>query len=65
MSDGSEPNIIQKFFDTKSKNYQNESKIISNKNIVSSISLKNEYLSLLGEKKPIKLSQISIQDIPI
>ena len=63
MSDGSEANIIQKSFDTKSKNNQNVSKIISNNNIVSSISLKNEFLSLIGEKKPIKLSQISNQDI--
>ena len=60
MSDGSEVNIIQKSFDTKSKN---NSKIIPNKNIISSTSLKNEFLSLLSEKKPIKLSQISNQDI--
>ena len=63
MSDGSEVNIIQKSFDTKSKSNIKESKIISNKNIVSSISLKKEFLSLIGEKKSIKLSQISNLDI--
>ena len=63
MSDGSEVNIIQKSFDSKSKNNIKASKILSNKNIVSSNSLKNEFLSLLGEKKPIELSGISNQDI--
>ena len=64
MSDGSEVNIIQKSFDTKSRNIKNDSsKFFSNKNIVSSTSLKNEFPSLLVEKKPIKLSQISNQDI--
>ena len=64
MSDGSEVNIIQKSFDTKSKNnIPNSSKIISNQNIVSSTSLKNEFISLFNEKKSIKLSQISNQDI--
>ena len=53
MNDGIETNIIQKSFDTKSKNYQNESKIISNKNIVSSISLKNELISFIIKWKKV------------